>query len=526
MALIPIFLSSRGLSGEKDPTRIRTGDLLVAENVDFGPTGLLQKDGGASKLNTAAVSGTPRIIAGMDYWPGATSQRRLIACADGTLYKDDQAPAVTPAFATQLKTGLATDRRVQILDGGQEGVGSASKAFFFNGADPVQVLSGDGATTAALATPPTDWTGANHPRFGFLFRGNLLAGGNDNRPHVLYASLVTNQEDFTAVGTYQLYVYPGESQRLVAGVTALGRGWVWKYPTGVYWINDAASAVTGWYVQPASREYGAIDSPHCVQQVDDTTVAFLSHTGRLILMQESSGTLSGVTFVDLTKALALQQLMRDTTNLSRLPWSQLRWYADKKQLHVTYAGAGATIQNRRMVIDFNGERTRAEMSAKETCESLWMEDDADRIPRPVAGDNVGYVRFLDQAARTVDGSPYRLRIQTSPTDFSDLDGGFAVLKNFYRLHLEYEATGNYDVTATIYIDGVSKGAVTFSMGGGSGAVLPFTLPAVLGGTELRRRSRDICGQGYYFSLDLQEATTNNPKLGRAWVECEPLVMQR
>src|SRR3990172_8355030 len=127
MALIPIFLSSRGLSGEKDPTRIRTGDLLVAENVDFGPTGLLQKDGGASKLNTAAVTGTPRIIAGMDYWPGATSQRRPIACANGPLYKDAQAPAVTPAFATQLKAGLATDRRVQILDGGQEGVGGGPK---------------------------------------------------------------------------------------------------------------------------------------------------------------------------------------------------------------------------------------------------------------------------------------------------------------------------------------------------------------------------------------------------------------
>lgn len=521
MAIVPVFLSTRGLTGERDPTRIRIGDLSAAENVDFGDS-LLQKDPGAVKINAAAITGTPRVIAGADFWTDPTTQRRVIALGDGTLRKD----TMVGTFAVLLKSGLATDKRVQLLECGREGLGNAAKLIAFTGADRPQVLAGDAAVTTDYATPPVDWTGTNQPRFGFMFRGAVLAGGNDNNPHLLYASLGTNHEDMTAIGTYQLFVYPGEGQRLVAGITALGRGWVWKYPVGVYWINDAASSITGWYVQPASREYGAIDSPHCVQQVDQGTIAFLNHTGSVVIMQESSGTLSGVDFVDLMKALSLQNFIRENFNLARLPWSQMRWYNDKKQLHVTFASPGSTIQDRRMVIDFNSERTRVEVSRKETCESLWLEQDSDRIPRPVAGDNVGFVRKLGQASRLVDGQPYQFRLLTAPTDFSDIDGGYAVKKNFRKLHMEYEATGDYAVTVAVFIDGRRRGSYSFKMSGGGGAVLPFALPMVLGSTELRRRTRAICGEGWYCSLEITESSVNNPKLARAWVEFDPLGMGR
>ena len=523
MSLAQILLASRGLTGEGDPTRIIAGDLARAENVGYSAGNLLEKEPGTSRITATALAGAPRIVAGWDWWPTALIQRRVIATSDGKLLKD----SMTGAFGTTLKTGLTANRVVHMSEGGEESTGRAKKLFVCTGVDPVQVLAADGLTTADLAQPPLDWSGTNQPSFMFMFRGFNIGGGNANAPHRLYASLGADHEDLLSSGAFTLNVYPGEGQGLVAGLTALGRAWLFK-SEGCYWINDAASDVAEWYAQPASRQYGAARTPHAVSQIDEATIAFLSNTGAVIFMQETSGSLVGVSFTDLFRVLRLRDLVKNELNAARLDRSQVRWYDDKKQLHVTYAASGSAQQGRRLVVDFNSERTRVELSSKETCESLWMEADAERIGRPVAGDHVGILRRLDQEARTVDGAPYTMRVATTPTDLSDINASFAGYKLFYRLHLEYEATGDYDLPVTITIDGKERGTVLFNMGSGAGAVLPFTLPATLGagGAELRRRSRDIAGEGYYVSLGIAEGTANNPRIARAWLEFDALPMNR
>jgi hypothetical protein len=515
VALVPVLLASRGLTGEKDPTRIRVGDLSIAENVDFGEANLLQKEGGAVKVNSVALTGGP-IMAGFDWWPTATVQRRVVAtalqsgAATGKLYKDD----MTGAFATTLFTGLPAGR-VFMVEAGAETVGRAKKLFVFTGSPfangiQVQVLAADGATTANLATPPADWTGAQFPGFGFLFRGQLAGGGNANSPHILYLSTGGDHEDFTGAGSGFLFVYPGEGRGLMGGITALGRGWLFK-DTGIYFVNDAASSLTGWYVQPANYEHG-ITSPHALAQVDGATLAFLSCTTEsIVLMQESSGTLTGVSFVDLYKALGLSTKIRSLLSGLTTYWGQLRWYPTRKQLHVTAQSAPeeANLGNRRVVIDFNSERTRVEVSNKENCSAIWMEEDSDRLARPRAGDASGFVRKLDQLARTVDGVNYTLRLRTTPTDFSDLDGGYMVKKLFTRLHLEFEDSGDYNLPITVYVDNRTIGTVQFNQSGAGG------------GAALVHKERAIAGEGRYFSMLVEEATDKNPRLARAWVEFEP-----
>lgn len=521
MAIAQISLASRGLTGERDPSRTKTGDLTVADNVDFAIGNLLQKAGGSVKVNGAALAGTPSIISGTEWVPSGVLTRRVVVTSTGEIYKDD----MTGAFATTLASGLGSLTKAWTLEGGSEAAGNNRKLFIYTGSNQVQVLSADGATTTNLATPSADWTGSNQPSFAFLFRNSIMSGGNANAPHRLYASQVTNHENYTGAGTFQLNVYPGEAQRLVGGISSISRGFLWKYPMGVYWVNDADASSANWFVQPATRQFGSADSPHAITQVDQGTVAFITAAGDIVLMQETSGSLSGVEFVNLSKALNLRQFIRANFNLGRLDRAQLKWYEDKKELHVLVARAGSTNEDSQLVIDFNEERTRVYRVTKDRNVSMWFEKDTDGIFRPIIGGNDGFVRKTDQSARTVDGSSYTMRVTTFPTDFSDIDKNFMVKKLFYRLHLEYEPSGNYNLPIEIIIDGKSYGTVQFDQSG-AGSVLPFMLPAVLGGDDLRRRSRDIAGEGDYISLVLSEGLTNNPRLARAWVEFQPLVPAR
>lgn len=525
MSLAPVLLSSRGLTGWVDPTKIVTGDLISGNNLDFTYGHMLQKEPGTLKVNAVALTGSPTILCGFDWWPSSSTQRRVVATSDGKIYKDD----MTGAFATTLKSGLGTDKLTQMTEAGAESQGRDKKLFICNGNDPVQVLSADGATTANIgANAPTDWTGTNQPSFMFRYRTALVGGGNLNDPHRVYISSATDHEDFRAVsGGLSLSVYPGEGQRIVAGLTAFGKAYLFKYPTGIYYVVDDDTSSANWFIRKITGQYGAAASPHSVVQIDQATVVFLGSDGDLIMMQENSGSLTGIQFTNLTKELNLRTYLKNTFNLSRLDKSQLRWYPDALQLHVLLSATGTTIENRRLIVDFNGERPRLHVSNKDVNTAIWVElhpGMAAATSHLAIGDNTGFMRELGQVSRTLEGvTAYTLDCQTVATDFSDINPEFAVKKNFYRLHLEYEVSGAYDIGVEIIVDGVSKGTVFFNQGS-SGSVLPFTLPAVLGGQEVRRRTRAIVGEGYNLSLRVTEGTTNNPRISRMWVEFDPLEM--
>jgi hypothetical protein len=528
MPLVPLLLSARGLTSEREPTRLKTGDLLLGNNLDFTVPGVVQKEPGSAKANTSALSGAPSILGGVEFWATESVQRRVIATADGKLYKDD----LTGAFGTTLATGLNTARVTTFFaQGGLEATGNARKLFIMNGYDQVQVLAADGATTSKLATPPTDWNAAGKGPL-FMFRmttsaGELMVGGGTpTNPDYLYGALATNHETWAGGTHLGFNVYPGLGRRLVAGLQAFGRAFAWKYPRGIFWIDESAAAVTGWFAKVAHDQMGAAPTPWAVAQITDGPVAFINQSGHIILMEETSGTLSGVRFVDIIdrENLNLVDTINTSFNLGRLDRAHLHWDDQRKKLLAIFAAAGSSKEDRILAIDFNDRsRLRAEITTKDTVESLWFEQDSDGVLQPRFGDNAGFVWTGNQTARTVDGSAYSLVLQTAPTDFSDIKPEYAVKKAFYRLHLEYEPVGNFDVSGGVYIDGVLKGTVTFNMGT-AGSVLPFTLPGTLGGSEVRRRYHDIGGDGYHFSLKLTESGANNPKLARAWVEFDPLSM--
>ncbi|MFQ5459389.1 MAG: hypothetical protein ACE5EL_01205, partial [Anaerolineae bacterium] len=172
---------------------------------------------GTSSSGSTATGGAPKVTALIDWWPTETTQRIVVATADGKLFKDSG-----DDFGTSLKTGLGTNKVSVLVAAGAEASGNNRKLFHFNGNDVVQVLSADGVATTDLTTPPTDWSGGNQPRSGTIHKNRLWGWGNANDPHRVYYSLAADHEDFTTSDAGSISVYPGEGQYIIAGISFRG----------------------------------------------------------------------------------------------------------------------------------------------------------------------------------------------------------------------------------------------------------------------------------------------------------------
>src|SRR5215471_15481539 len=87
--------------------------------------------------------------------------RVITASLSGNLFKDkpSQGGNTGSLSSITLKSGLVVGHRGhgRFVQAGKESATQVRKLFYFNAANPVQVLSGDAGTTHDLTSPPTDW---------------------------------------------------------------------------------------------------------------------------------------------------------------------------------------------------------------------------------------------------------------------------------------------------------------------------------------------------------------------------------
>ena len=88
--IAPIPLGLRGLYGSRNPSTIPFDGAIRATNVAFD-RGTVQKEGGATKYNSSAISGAPSVIGGVDWHPTIGAQRMVVMTSAGDLLKDSGA---------------------------------------------------------------------------------------------------------------------------------------------------------------------------------------------------------------------------------------------------------------------------------------------------------------------------------------------------------------------------------------------------------------------------------------------------
>lgn len=494
--IAPLPLGTQGLTGTHNMAIVRQGQLLEATNVSYD-TGALRKEGGCIKLNAVALTGA--VIGGFDWWPPALGQRQIVITQDGKCLKDD----MSGNFATSLATGLTIDQQTVpiFVEGGAESVGRARLLFIFTGNNQVKALSGDGAAIANITTPPADWAAA-FPKTGVLHGNRLWGAGNSNDPHRLYYSDTANHQNFTSGSSGTLAVYPGEGETIIAMASLKNRLVVFKYPKGIYEINTSDPTITNWTVTPLTRAFG-IAGPGVWSFVDDD-VCFMDVSGILhILSAVREFGDFGIRSVSNNNDEDMEVFVRDMMNLARLPYGRAIFYAAKRELHFALPLIGATYNNSRLVVDFNQPNLdRYRFSSRDVNQSIWLYKDTQNIERPMIGDDSGFIRKLDQTAKSKDGAAYTSLFRTPHWDLSWLDNSLATKrKNFQFLELVVEPTGNWSITFDIYYDGKYSQTITFNMGVNGVGLGTFTLGTdILGNAQIARRKKRITGSGTRIQL--------------------------
>lgn len=393
VAIIP--LGAGGLHTDDPQTVIDPRKLIRAKNISLG-NGVVEKDPGSLKWNQTAYPAGIRAV--FDWWPDDVTQRVIVILSNGKVYRSKNIYHQEEITASgSAPSTLTPGNQPHILPCGAESAGRSKKFMIFTGKDAVQVVTGDGTTRSNISSPAADWSGSNQPSFGFMHLNRIVAFGNPNDPHRAYVSDDDDHEQFASGGANMSF-YPGEGERLFSGFVYKGRAFLFKYPRGMYYIDDSAGASpTTWIPRKVTSSFGVASAHPAIEAVDDL---FLANASGSVTSVGATQAFGDVKSGDILSMLRCESYMRNTTspngNLDR--WAL--WYQDKKRLLFTYRSGGGLRNDRIMTIDLSQQQNpRVSWSEKDQPNCLALMKDCYGIERPVCGSEDGFIYQLDRPDR-------------------------------------------------------------------------------------------------------------------------------
>ena len=441
------------LNASRSPSEVKNTDLVSMDALTFEHD-TLQKEGGATKFNTTVITDAPKVVFLWDFMTGAFVQELVAGTSDGKYMT-----LTTSGIDKTLTSGLGTDKFVF----GAEGVNATGvkTLFLMNGFDQMKMYTG-GATAVDITTPAADWATVK-PAWAFLHNNRMYAGG---KSHNAYASILGNHVSYdTGAGGLVFNVYPGEGEYLVGGTSWRGRAYFFKYPKGIYYLDDSSADVADWQMKRLSFFVGAAGTGCIIQAADE--VIFVSPDTYF-------HTLSAVTEFGDAKSSAilpneLGTYLRENVNTARLDRVQNCFYPQKRKILFGFSGTGSSVNN--LIIGLDGHRLgtlQGFKSGRDECEALCVRRDPDtKVAKPLAGNSTGYVYILDQEARNKDSAGYTSGFLTRNMELFEGGGRNANLK---ELEVEFVAAGVWTLNVDVYQDGDFSETLTFLMQG-LGAVL-------------------------------------------------------
>lgn len=393
---VDLPIGQGGLHTDDPQGLIPATGLILAKNIALYK-GLAEREGGSQRWNATAVL-PAGVVQFFDYFPVDVIQRLIVVCKNGRVYRFTDAfnfTEVTPSGSAPIT--LNVSQGCFVVAGGQESAGNSKKLFIFTGNDPIQVISADGTTRSNLASPASEWTASNYPRFGLIHRNRLFTFGARSQPHRVYASTATNHEDFTTLANILTFnVYPGEFEKLHSAWIYKGKHFVSKTPLGLYQLVDDDTDSTNWYYTKLNDDFGSASplSPVVVQ--DDTLVA--NSTGSITSLS-ASFKLGNLDTSDMLSILRNSLYMRQNTSQSFIDERSGVFYEDKKQVYFTYRSPTGTKPDRLLCIDFSHQKAKVTWSDKDQPNVLGLIKDIRGVKRPFYGSDDGYIYELDREDR-------------------------------------------------------------------------------------------------------------------------------
>jgi hypothetical protein len=425
--------------------------------------------------------------------------RIITATTGGNLFKEKPLTLTTGDLdAVTLKSGLSLSARPgRFVAGGKEAAAVNRKLFYFNGVDPVQVLSGDGTTTSNIATPPADWSATadqgKQPINGLIHENRLVAWGNLNDPHRAYASDPDDHENFTSAAALSMRFRSDVGDRIWCGASFQGVFFAFKYPRGIFYLDDTDTNTGNWLIRTKSEAVGVAPSPYAALPIDDDVI-FMAADGTFHLLSAVDA-LGGTRASDLTRRLGLSKWTRENLNLARLNQVLSVWYPQKKLAAFTVPSAGSASNDLTLKFDFSGvERDlplKFSYSSRDVGDGLAIRRSPAGGPEtPILGET-SFAYLLDQEARNKNGAPYTGQYQVPHLDFSHLDPSLRWRrKHFEHLAMLMEPVSAGTLTVEVFVDGVLKQTLTFDA------------------TRRRHKQKLNVGDGYTISIQVTNSVLN------------------
>lgn len=492
----PLPIGLQGFSGSRNPSRMQPGHLTATEGLSL-EGGVIQKEGGASKLNANALAGA--VLAGINWSPLAAANRDVVFLDTGAILRDSGAGT----FATTLASGLTAIREPPpvFAEGGGETIGSTRKLFMFSAVNQVKVLAADGASMPNVATPAADWA-TSFPTFGLQHAARMWAGGNGSDPHRMYASTIASHEVFTGVGSLTFPVFPAEGIAIVGAISFRGVLVVFKFPRGIYIIDTRDPDSANWSVSKLSSAVGTVNHRAIVQIENE--IMYMDDSGNIHLLSATND-FGDVNTSNISQIADLRPFIQSEVNLTQMKRVTSVWYAAKRQALFSLPTIGDSDNRLRLAVDFNNPETGPRFIPTQRDENIamWMRPETDGV-RPVATDSAGFVWKLDTLTFSKDGVAYPLRIVTANTDLSFIDQSLkGKRKNGQFLEIISEARGNWNLTVDVFWDDVLHDTMLFDMGVGGAGLGAFVLDTdALTSSAVASNRQRLKGSGRRLRLEL------------------------
>lgn len=285
--------------------------------------------------------------------------------------------------------------------------------------------NGTGTLTVTRCLLPVDVISGSQISWGFLHGGRMYMGTvYASKSHNVYASKLNNHNDFINAGSLLFQVYPGEGDGIIGGISWRGRAYIFKYPTGIYYLDDSSTNTADWGWKRLSRFVGAISSS-CIVEADDE-VYFISQYGQI-------NALSAVTEFGDAKASAVNPRGMGSYILDQiytpLDRRTIGIYHEKKRkvifgytnlASLSQVGDFANVLSVGVDIHQGGSDSALTpyggqifSSTRDQMEGLAIYTDPSTNQKVVlAGQRNGYIYKLDQTAYSKDGAGYLSAFET------------------------------------------------------------------------------------------------------------------
>src|SRR3972149_6251204 len=474
--------------------------LKKAENALYEVSGAVRKVGGSARVNVTAITGTPDVVGGYDFWlsgvGGSFTQKFVVVTGNGKVLKEDMDGVYDDITGTATIAADAVPVFATFTD--------LLTIWFSTNNTPLK-WNQTGNVASLGGSPPTARTAAVHV-------GRLWAAGANATPSRLFFAGLGNAEDWTGADTGSIDVDPEDGDRIIGLASHKGRLLVFKGPN-----KGSIHQISGNTVATFSRTVLVtgipLQSSNAIVPVGDD-IWFMSDRGvHSISATERFGDFGVSDITRFLRGFFMNQLSRG--RLDRV-WGVN--YAHKQCALWTLTRTGRVENDMAFGISYirlPEEGPKPFTWLRECLCAAIRDNPASRIREVVFGSTDGFVLRQDVAARNLEGTDaYTFTIETPAIIIAPNDAqGKAVVDQpvqLYRMFMRSRpSTVATDITVSVARDNESSETYTFSQQG-SGFILGTDRLGTgrLGGEDVRTVSADLVGEARTIRMTITQGTLN------------------